>query len=941
MRTTAIIVGVSKYNDESFETLPGAQADANRFASALTSWGLPREWIHLLHNEQATKANFIKTFYDRRSDFDADAKLIFYFAGHGIRESDVTQGTTESALVLHDSNYEDPLSTGLRLVELMQLIRALKPVQVFLFIDACSLRLNQIDNPLNEGDVLSTTNSQGLFCLFSSGIHKSYEDARLKYGYFTNALLKAIAELRHDKEANCHDIFSKVSINLKEHFLPPPEMYQIGFDKMWLLEECYEHHQAEAGTKNLNTMVLRRNALAQLQDHLVSLPDPVIWMWGEGGKGKTVIAEQLSKRNPSVVYASIPNIANTLGSSLASIIEQIRLQKSELFFNRPPESSLYQILLHVASHHTNSILIFDHLDRLGSMELEVLITELDQIPLPSILISRYPCPLNLFKKRRGHIVEWPAASLTLEEIEKIILTSNLDPSLSSVLLNATQGNALKVRQMLVKLSGQDILTENNVKNDLIKCMVAVVACGGFLDEILFCRTFRIKTTLLTTLERLGLIRYTKEGCYPHDLLIEMVEEHQWSLDLYQGCLYWNRQISETPYNRWACRSLVLLASQLESCKSFKTSLGQCLETLNEKEYLPFLIDLVHIFKREKWEGLLLKSTDYLIDHEEYKRVGEELLPLRLSAKPSIRNHALKNEARRLVWLGRFSECIALCNELLSKPGISQIVVSLKNYMGISHYFLGNMSEAMLFFRENIHSKGKKDNQELAMAKYMTGIIMTYRGESVPIAKEMLESSVQIFESTKFFLGVILALNGLGLLSYSIDQWSQSLYYFKKAEDIVKAMQNETFLLFTMNNIARSYLRLFGSRSQKISLLVEEMETLLIRIRKLGTSWVTMMVQNTLATVYAHRKEIKKLEMILNEVTPLTENYQEFHIFTLANLSLSACLKNNDAQARSYYQEAIALAKKQKNALALHEITLNLQGYNLTPSPQEFYVSQIK
>ena len=78
----------------------------------------------------------------------------------------------------------------------MQLLHMLKPMQAFLFIDACSLRLNQIENPLSDKEIFSTTNSKGFFCIFSSGIDKSYEDVKNRYGYFTHALLKALGELR-------------------------------------------------------------------------------------------------------------------------------------------------------------------------------------------------------------------------------------------------------------------------------------------------------------------------------------------------------------------------------------------------------------------------------------------------------------------------------------------------------------------------------------------------------------------------------------------------------------------------------------------------------------------------------------------------------------------------------------------------------------------------
>ncbi len=936
MKTIAIIIGISQYKDPEFETIPGAQGDAQRFAASLTSWGLPKEWVHLIQNEKATKANIVKAFYDSRSSFDSDAKLIFYFAGHGIREFDRIKGMPESALILHDTQDEDLLSTGLRLVELMQLIRLLKPAQVFLFIDACSLRLDQIEHPLNDGDILSTTNSRGLFCLLSSGVNKSYEDARLKYGFFTNALLRSMAELRHDKEANCHKIAHKVALELQEQSLPSPEVYHIGAENLWPLDSHYAYEQ-RSPNKETNLIVPRKEALAILQDHLVSSPDPVVWMWGEGGLGKTIIAEQLAKKNACSLYISIPS--GTIGNVMQSLIEQVCSQKSELFFNRPPETSLDHSLSQVSAHYLDTILIVDHLDRLLSHDLEMVINAVDRISFPCILISRYPCPKGSFRIRHSKVLDWRAAPLNLHEIEQIAKRSQLDASISTILLNASDGNALRVRRMLMKLSGCDVLSQDNMTDEFMRSMTAIVACGSFIDELLFCHTFDIESTTLVILEKLGLIRYIKEGCFPHDALIELVEEHKWPLDIALASQYWNLQVNQTPYNRSACRSLVLLASQMEDCTDLKSSLGCCLETLNEKENIHYIIDLVQIFKREKWEDLLLKSTDCLLDHEEYLLGGEVLQILIHSSNRSIRHHAIKNEARRLVWTSLYSDCIHLYEKYLQKSLSPTIMISLRNSIGICYFFLGDLDKAMALFKENILYHGRKEEKELGLAKHLSGLIMTYRGESVIEAKHYLEASLQIFESTKFYIEVVIAFNGLGTLSYSLQKWHQALFYFKKALEIVEPLLNNTCKLFTLRNISRIYLRLYGTGSKELSTCVEQMEMLLSEMNQIGGNWAMMWAQNTLATIYAHRKEVHKLHRIMEVVTPLTINFKDIYIFTLANLGHLAALKGDYDGSKSYYLQAFALAKQMNHRFAMQEIKLDFLGCSLPLSLQEFFETQ--
>ena len=914
MKTTAIVIGVSNYNDPCFEALPGARADAGRFAASLVSWGLPKEWTHLLINEKATKANIVRTFDENRFNFDVDARLIVYFAGHGIRERHLEHGMPESALILQDSLSKDPLSTGLKLVELMQLIRGLKPAQVFLFIDACHLRLNQIENPLNDADILSATNSKGLFCLFSSGVKKSYEDIEHKYGYFTGALLKSISELRRNNQANCHDIVKKVAASLQEQALPLPEAYHIGCENMWPLEKSYEIKRA-AFPKKSDEMILRWEALAKLQDFLVSIPDPIIWMWGEGGRGKTVIAEQLCKENASIIYTSIPNNSN---AAILSLIEQLRLQKSELFFDRPLNASLLQTLDFLFTNQPNSILIIDHIDRALESDLNIIISEIDQLFLPCLFISRFPCKKNLFKRRRSKIFDWKADPLSLEEIEQMIVSCGQDPSISPVLLNVTEGNAQKVRQTLAHLSGKGISTETKMTKKYIKHMTAIVACGGFLDWHLFCQTFKLEANLLSVLEKLGLIHYTKECCFPHDLLIEMVENNHWPLDLRKAGQYWNKQVSILPYNRWACRSLIVLASQWDNCSYLKHSLSQCLETLNQKVSINYLMDLAQIFKKENWEELLLKLSEILLDIDEQEKAGEILIHLQNSSKRLIKNHVVKNYVKRLLGIGDFFGCIELGEPILKKCKTQEVIITLRCYLGLSYFFLGDFDKGMQLFQDNINCQDNNDDKYINISKQMAGKIMLYKGENSSKVKVFMESSLKIFETVRFYQWDIIGLINLSEFSYRYKQWNQSLYYLKKAEEKCETLQQQNLLLFVLKYMAKNYLKFYGAQSQELSQVVEKLENLLTQTSH-KPNWVHIWVPDSLANIYAHRRELHKLQSLMSEIEPRTKSYKTCYIFTLLNLGHLAALKNDKGKAKQYYQKSLALAQEINYQVAIDEI----------------------
>ena len=929
MKTIALVIGISTYKDSAFTPLPGALEDAKRFSNALTSWGLPSEWIFQLCDEKATKANIIKAFYDCRDEFDVEAKFILYFAGHGQREQDGSH--LESSLILHDTDSQNSLGSGLRLAELMQLIRGLKPQQTFLFIDACHVRLNHLENPLNDTDIFSTTNSKGLFCLFSSGVLPSYEDLEHKGGYFTSALLKAIGELRHAKQPTCHDILKKVENSLYIQDLPTPEAYHIGSSQIWPLENhyatipiCYQESPS---------LVERSQALATLQDHLSKSTTPIIWMWGEAGLGKTVIAEQLKKCLPNAIGASFPN-TETLSMAFQSVIEQIRAQKSELFFNRAPDSLLHLTLAHIKAEQPDALIILDHFDRLSQQHLQEVISHLDRVNLPFLLISRHTCPHNLFKNRKLDINEWHTAPFNADEIEVLIEKSGLQNSLCETLVRIAHGNALKTRQMLAKLSGQETPLNSKMTKEAIKCITAICSCGGFLDEALFCHNYGISHSSLATLEQFGLIRYSKNGCFPHDALEELVEEHQWPLNLSHACRYWNTQILHTPYNRFACRSLVILAAHIKDCRPFKRSLAHCLETLNEREYRSFLLDLATIFKRHNWKELLLKASDYLIDHEEYQLAGEILQELMHTFRGKNRHHAIKNAIRRLVWIGKYTDAIKLYEEVSTTCRSEELALAMRNHVGIAHFFLGNFDIAIALFDKNMRQTKSVDEREIGITKYMLGLIMTYRNENLTTAKKLLEASILIFESSKFYHWSIVGLNGLAVLHSSMQERIKALFYLQKALEISEALQNKTFLLQTLKNTARVQLRHFGPYSAEIQITVEALEQILKEVLEVGHNWASMWAQNILCTVYAHRNEPQKMHHLLQDVSVLTKNYDECHIFTLSNMGHFAALNSDYNQARQYYRQAYALCKKARIPLAEIEIRHDFLACNLPLHLQE-------
>lgn len=936
MKTIAIVVGISDYKNSSFEPLPGAQADAHRFSSALISWGLPKEWIYLALNEQATKENLIKMFYDCRFQFDVDAKLIFYFAGHGVRGHYLNQSTPESSLVLHDTEFADSLATGLRLVDLMQLIRMLKPAQTFLFIDACHLRLNYIENPLNRDvNIFSTTNSKGLFCLFSSGIHQSYEDGELGYGYFTNALLTTFSELRREKQHTCHDIMEKVSLLLKKQGLPSPEEYYIGLENMWPLVE--EGEVTVKQPKKIESIDLwRKDIFATIQDCLIKIPDPILWIWGEGGMGKSIIANQMRQENSRVLYASVPTTKMNAGDITKIIITEIKKQMPPLFFNRPTFLSLSKFLSYIIQSEPGFVLILDHLNHLNFTDLKILLNEIDAVRFPCILISRFPCPENIFKSRSTKVTNLSVLAMSIQEIEKILLKNGLNSGYSHAFLHATGGNPLKVKYVLAKIKGdcnllgKCTLIDRSMIKEYEKALAAISACGGFVDELLFQRIFNINSQVLSTLEKLGLIHYSREGCFPHDIILEIVEKHKWPLDIDNAVKYWSKQVLQTPHNLFSCRSLVILVLQLEleELNKIKRPLSICLDVLNSQSHLTYLKDLAKIFVRANWQDLLVKLTDYLVDLEEFT-IAKDLLNILMTSNMSwIRDNAYRINAKRLIWINRLHKCIRINKPIIENCRSQAIVVPIKLNVAMAHFLLGNWMTAKEIVKEVMERKNYLESKELGIAQCLLGTILALSGEAISTGRKLIETSIQIFEGIKCFLFLSIAQNNLGEILWKTGQYRQALVFLETAHEIAEILHHKILLLEILRNKAHVYLRLYGSSDQKLNNLLPKIYTSFYELEKRGDNWEKIRILNTLATLHAYRGETSLMENILEEITPIHPHHMHSHVLTLANLGLLAGLKNKLGLANKYANQAFQIAHSIQHTLIIEQIKQDFRNCSI-------------
>lgn len=221
----ALVIGVSNYLSKDFISLPAAQSDAHHLTEMLIQMGIPEANILLLNDPLVLNEQFDHCV-KKISSLTTPFQLLFYYCGHGFR----TEGLSpQSYLIFSDSELDQSLcSHSIQLEKLLQTFCNMRTTAIYVFIDACHVRLNAVVNPKLAEEIQGKKDSRkSLFCLFSSGIFPSYESVQHKYGYFTEALIKAmrgIVHTDHTPEA----LYRLIQKELKKNNLPQPEMYNIG-----------------------------------------------------------------------------------------------------------------------------------------------------------------------------------------------------------------------------------------------------------------------------------------------------------------------------------------------------------------------------------------------------------------------------------------------------------------------------------------------------------------------------------------------------------------------------------------------------------------------------------------------------------------------------------------------------------------------------------------
>lgn len=197
--TFAVIISNEKYQME--KPVQYAENDGKIFTEyCKKALGLPEKNVHFITN--ATLNNIkheIKWLQDVIAVYNGDAKVIFYYAGHGIPDEQ-----NKSAYLLPIDGYGSDVTTGYALEDLYKALGCLPSKAVTVFLDAC------FSGAKRDGDMLASARGvaikvkqnypTGNMVVFTAaqGDETAYPYKEEGHGLFTYYLLKKLQETKGD-----------------------------------------------------------------------------------------------------------------------------------------------------------------------------------------------------------------------------------------------------------------------------------------------------------------------------------------------------------------------------------------------------------------------------------------------------------------------------------------------------------------------------------------------------------------------------------------------------------------------------------------------------------------------------------------------------------------------------------------------------------------------
>lgn len=201
----ALVIGVSKFKDPQITPLQYAAKDARDVAALLkdSRWGrFDPSNVILLTDEQATRANVLKSLQQLILSVEEDDLVFLYVSSHGSPHKGQGDLRTIGYIVTHDASYDSIFVDGLKYEDLSENVALIKARRKAVFLDTCySGQASGSGGKMlfiEPAGVDAQTaklflSGEGSYVVTSSRANEqSFESDTLQNSYFTHFLLQAL-----------------------------------------------------------------------------------------------------------------------------------------------------------------------------------------------------------------------------------------------------------------------------------------------------------------------------------------------------------------------------------------------------------------------------------------------------------------------------------------------------------------------------------------------------------------------------------------------------------------------------------------------------------------------------------------------------------------------------------------------------------------------------
>jgi len=739
--TLVLIIGVSRYPKKEIPDLPAAERDAMTLARSLVHWGIPESNVLLLLNEEATIHNLATTF-KALSLAPAPRRLLLYFVGHGVRKGG--ESPTSSLQF-----FDKPLS----LDKLVGAMGRLDIEENILVIDACNLRINHFEHPQLRREIAGMEKTRrSFFCLFSSGIERSYEDQKGKYGYFTDALLRALGRLRGSSHPP-EKLVALVERDLEDKGLPIPESVNMGLKELSLFPKL-NPSTLEGGE------IHRPGAIAALQESLVEKRPLITHLVGDKGSGKSIFARQLA--------------SDKLAIRLASVDELVTDPYDLLIFDHLAEEKWEEVYQFAAEKQVQAIIISERLP---------------SHPAIDPLVWKVP-PFDINESR-------------------LLIAQHRKPASEDELLHLFYGGDPGKLAASLKGEAKPLLHLFERPESILAVASAIVGTGGFINQALFASIFNLSHRSIDHLKMIGWIMEEGGFFLPHPHLYEVVEREEGLLSKEKVIAYWCEQIRQKPEDELCAKHFLATLGAFGVEKGCDPYLRKALHTLVRegslnREILHLLAPSFFAQKKLTEGGLVLAEA--LLYLGDLKQAYALLQKVPRSKK--LLEKAVFLQLRLLLRSGSYQKCVQLGTQL-QKGKKSEKVTSV---LISAQCLVGDWASAADGATMLVEKGGEGWGEGFGLL--VLGKIKAQEGEH-KLGKELIEKSVQVFERFGEKTGVAMGMLGLAEMCLSLSQFSMALAFLKKGKAAGRALLDPDIYGETLKTTLLVQLHVEGPRSPQL------------------------------------------------------------------------------------------------------------------------------